>query len=211
MDAAGVLPGFRGVAVHDGWSPYWRYQDATHALCGTHLLRELEAVAEEPRPGWAAGMAELLCDAALVADRAVPAGPVGWTTLRGRGCGPATSGCWPTASAPTYPCPTRRGIVAGSSGHPPSTCWNGGRPPRRGAPVPGRPARAVHQQPAERDIRMVKLQQKVSGCWRTPAGAEAFLIVRSYTSTARKQGMNPLAVLRQLFKGTPWLPVPANI
>ena len=36
MDAAGVLPGFQGVAVHDGWSPYWRYQDATHALCGAH-------------------------------------------------------------------------------------------------------------------------------------------------------------------------------
>jgi transposase len=64
MDAAGVLPSFRGVAVHDGWSPYWHYQ-ATHALCGAHLLRELEAVAEQPRQGWAAGVAELLCDAKL--------------------------------------------------------------------------------------------------------------------------------------------------
>jgi len=42
MDAAGVLPGFGGVAVHDCWSPYWRYQGATHALCAAHLLRELE-------------------------------------------------------------------------------------------------------------------------------------------------------------------------
>src|SRR5215216_5208079 len=54
MDAAGVLPGFAGVAVHDGWSPYWRYQDITHALCGAHLLRELEAITEEPGQGWAA-------------------------------------------------------------------------------------------------------------------------------------------------------------
>jgi transposase len=57
---------------------------------------------------------------------------------------------------------------------------------------------------------MVKLQQKISGCWRTLAGAEAFLTVRSYVATARKQGMNPLAVLRLLFEGHPWLPAPAG-
>jgi hypothetical protein len=59
---------------------------------------------------------------------------------------------------------------------------------------------------AERDLRMVKLQQKISGCWRTLAGAEAFLAVRSYLSTARKHGRNPLDVLRRLFEGKPWLP-----
>jgi transposase len=61
----------------------------------------------------------------------------------------------------------------------------------------------------ERDLRMVKLQQKISGCWRTLAGAEAFLAVRSYVATARKHGANPLIVLRQLFAGRPWLPAPA--
>jgi transposase len=64
---------------------------------------------------------------------------------------------------------------------------------------------------AERDLRMVKLQQKISGCWRTPTGAEAFLALRSYLSTARKHGMNPLAVLRQLFQGHPWLPAPGPL
>jgi transposase len=63
---------------------------------------------------------------------------------------------------------------------------------------------------AERDLRMVKLQQKISGCWRTQAGAEAFLALRSYISTARKQGHNPLAVLRHLFEGRPWLPAPTG-
>ena len=61
----------------------------------------------------------------------------------------------------------------------------------------------------DRDLRMVKLQQKLSGCWRTLAGAAAFLALRSYVSTARKQGMNPLAVLGQLFEGRPWLPASA--
>ena len=73
MDAAGVLPGFGGVAVHDGWSPYWHYP-LTHALCGAHLLRELDAVADQPGQGWAAGLAELLVDTKLACDRAGAAG-----------------------------------------------------------------------------------------------------------------------------------------
>jgi transposase len=56
---------------------------------------------------------------------------------------------------------------------------------------------------------MVKLQQKISGCWRTLDGAAAFLALRSYVSTARKQGQNPVVVLWQLFEGRPWLPTPA--
>jgi transposase len=63
---------------------------------------------------------------------------------------------------------------------------------------------------AERDLRMVKLQQKISGCWRTLAGAQAFLTVRSYVATARKHQVNPLHALRQLFQGNPWLPAPAE-
>jgi transposase len=63
---------------------------------------------------------------------------------------------------------------------------------------------------AERDLRMVKLRQKISGCWRTPAGAQAFLTLRSHLSTARKHRMDPLAVLRQLFQANPWLPAPGR-
>jgi hypothetical protein len=59
---------------------------------------------------------------------------------------------------------------------------------------------------AERDLRMVKLQQKISGCWRTMQGAHAFLLVRSYLATARKHGVDTLAVLRPLFEGNAWLP-----
>ncbi len=62
---------------------------------------------------------------------------------------------------------------------------------------------------AEQDIRMIKLQQKISGCWRTDQGAERYLRVRSYLSTARKQRERPLEVLAQLAAGQPWLPAPA--
>ena len=59
---------------------------------------------------------------------------------------------------------------------------------------------------AERDVRMVKLQQKISGGWRSNTGAEAFLDVRSYLGTARKHRQSAMAVLRDLFTGQPWIP-----
>jgi hypothetical protein len=210
MDQAGVLPRFAGVAVHDGWAPYWRYADVRHALCGAHLLRELEMITDEPGQGWAAGMAELLVDVKLARDRARAAG---------------FQRVDDDARARLH---TRyeRLLADGQAANPP--------PPATGR-RPGRPRRSpaarllarldTHRDEvlrclddlrvpfdnnqAERDLRMVKLQQKISGCWRTLAGAEAFLALRSYLSTARKHGRNPLAVLGQLFEGRPWLPAAA--
>jgi hypothetical protein len=63
---------------------------------------------------------------------------------------------------------------------------------------------------AEQDIRMIKLQQKISGCWRTAEGAQRFLALRSYISTARKNGLGALDALGALAAGQPWLPAPAS-
>jgi hypothetical protein len=206
MDAAGVLPGFAGVAVHDGWAPYWRY-DVTHALCGAHLLRELEEVADEPGQGWAAGMAELLVDAKLVADRARAAGACRVDdTVRAR-----------------LHARYQRLLADGQAANPPPPTIGRRQGCARRSPAGRLLLRLdTHRDEvlrtlddtrvpfdnnqAERDLRMVKLQQKISGCWRTLAGAETFLILRSYLATARKHRMNPLAVLCQLFEGHPWLP-----
>jgi transposase len=209
MDAAGVLPSFRGVAVHDGWSPYWHYQ-AVHALCGAHLLRELEAVGEQPRQGWAAGVAELLADAKLAADRA-----------RAAGCERVDE-----ATRARLHVRYARLLADGQAANPPPRRLRRGRRPRR-SPAARLLARLdthceqvlrflddlrvpFDNNQAERDLRMVKLQQKISGCWRTLAGAEAFLTVRSYISTARKHEVDVLGVLRRLFEGNPWLPIPAG-
>jgi hypothetical protein len=62
----------------------------------------------------------------------------------------------------------------------------------------------------ERDLRMVKRQQKISGCWRTRQGAERFLAIRSYLSTTRRQGRRPAEVLTMLAGGEPWLPMAAS-
>ena len=75
MDQAGVLPDFQGVAVHDGWSSYAHYQQATHARCNAHHLRELAGVATLPgQRAWATGMAALLIEAKWAVGRAVAAG-----------------------------------------------------------------------------------------------------------------------------------------
>jgi transposase len=209
MDQAGVLPSFSGVAVHDGWAPYWRY-DVMHALCGAHLLRELEAITDDPAQGWAAGMAELLVDAKLMSDRARAAGACRVDA----------------ATRDRLYARYERLLADGQAANPPSPATGRRRGRARRSPAGRLLARLdVHRcevlrllddgrvpfdnNQAERDLRMVKLQQKISGCWRTLAGAEAFLALRSYLATARKQGMNPLAVLGQLFQGQAWLPAPS--
>jgi transposase len=212
MDAAGVLPGFGGVAVHDGWSPYWRYQGATHALCAAHLLRELEGITELPGQGWAAELAEwftLACaQATLARDRG--ADRLEATILAGL-------------------CDRYDRILAkGRAANPPPSRPPGRRRRRRRSPAVrllerlgahrGEVLRFLEDlrvpptnNLAERDIRMVKLQQKISGCWRTLDGAQAFLTMRSYVATARKHGVNPLAALRRLFESDPWMPAPAPL
>ena len=211
MDAAGVLPGFAGVAVHDGWAPYWRYDAATHALCNAHHLRELDAVAETPGQGWAAGMAELLVDAKRAVQRAVDAG----------------ADCLEPAVAARLRQRYDRLLADGHRANPPQgpALRRRGRAPRSKAAnllarLDARRDQVLRfvtdfrvpfdNNLAERDLRMVKLHEKISGCWRSAAGAEAFLAVRGYISTARKQRVGVLGTLRRVVEGNPWVPAAAG-
>jgi transposase len=207
IDAAGVLPGFTGVAVHDGWKPYSTYQEAIHALCAGHHLRELLA-AQETGQAWASGMSCLLLDAKDMVDQA-KAGDVEALAEQ--------------ALAELHL--SYRGVIALGYEQNPSLAASASqriaRPKAQNLLLrldykEAEALRFAHdfQVPftnnlAESDIRMVKLQQKISGCWRTDEGAERYLRVRSYISTARKQGQRPLEVLAQLAAGRAWQPAPA--
>lgn len=207
-DLGQVLPGFAGVAVHDGLTSYRRYE-LDHGLCNAHHLRELVALTEtSPDRAWPQAMIDLLVEIKNAVDHAQVAGQ---TMLA------------PTALS-QYQRRYRALISQGWVTDPPP-------PPtgRRGRPTLGT-ARSLLRRldiyqddvlrfaadftvpfdnnQAERDIRMIRLQQKISGTWRSEAGADAFLAVRSYLSTAHKQGHDALEVLRNLFTGTPWLPAP---
>ncbi len=209
IDAAGVLPGFRGTAVHDGWAPYRLYEKAHHALCGAHHLRELLG-AEELGESWVAAMSALLLDAR---DAVKNAAVVGEDRLSDHAL---------TAIRECY----REVIELGLEQNPGLDPDQGGRRVKRTKAqnlllrLSERETEVLRfatdfQVPfdnnlCERDLRMVKLQQKISGCWRTREGAERFLRLRSYISTARKHDQTPVDVLLALSAGAPWQPQAAG-
>ncbi len=207
MDDAGVLPGFTGVAVHDGFSPYRAYTDAAHALCGAHHLRELIAATEAGQL-WASGMSCFLLDTKDLVDQAKTAGRQ-------------------ALDAPALAELHRnyRDLIASGYEQNPGLAQNAGKRIKRSKAQNlllrlDRCEREVtlfahdfavpfSNNLCESDLRMVKLQQKISGCFRTMDGAERYLTVRSYISTAKKQGQRPLQALAQLAAGQPWLPASA--
>jgi transposase len=209
-DAIGILPRFRGVSVHDGWKPYRTYTACRHARCNVHHLRELTFVEEELHQPWAGTLKALLHEmqAAVATARA-----------RGLTC---------------LPLPQRRDLhtryetllVAGLAANPPPL------PPPTASRKRGRhkqtPPRNLLERlwlgqadvlaflddfavpfdnnQAEQDLRMFKVQQKVSGCFRADAGAEAYCRIRGYLSTLRKRRQALLHALHTVFTGCPLLP-----
>lgn len=206
MDAMGVIEFLSGVLVHDGWAPYRKYDNLTHGLCNAHHLRELEAAGNTEGQSWAKDMAGLLTDTwhmvleAKATDKTALADDE-LTVIRTK-----------------YDAI----IAAGHIANPPVAPTG-----KRGRPKRTKPhnlllrldtyaddvlrfatdfAVPFDNNLSERDVRMVKIAQKVSGGFRSNEGAEAFLAFRSYLSTAAKQGVNRLEALRQLFNGEPWMP-----
>jgi transposase len=204
MDEIGILPSYPGVAVHDSLSSYFSYQSCTHALCNAHHLRELRFIQEQYGQGWAG---ELRVCLRLAHRLEQGRGPPLTDTLKAR-------------IAQWYD----QILAAGEAELPADPpCPPGHRGRRR-----QHPARNLHQRlcrhkaetlrflydeqvpfdnnGSERDLRMIKTQQKVSGTFRRWDGAQRFARIRSYISTARKQGQRVLEVLRSVFTDHPWMP-----
>lgn len=200
MDAAGVLPGFTGVAVHDAWAPYDTYPQLTHALCNAHLLRELVAVTEFHRYRaelgsgcWAGRVIDNLLALKTLADTAVPVDPDRLAHHRTQIVDAARVGA--TESPPGTLGAKHRALARRI------TTRIGDY--LRFAADPHTP---FDNNPAEREIRMAKLRQKVSGGMRTLTGAEHFAALRSYLATTAKHGIDGLDALIRLTTGTPWIP-----
>lgn len=202
IDAGGVLPGFTGTLVRDGYAAYQHLSDAEHAWCGAHLIRDLRGVHEQDPAGqqWAEVMAGTLLMAKKITEQAVTAGrdALSQTELS------HIRACYAGA------------VAYGRQQNPPD---RDGKQSRAGTLVE---RFATHRDmilrftidlavpftnnQAERDLRPVKLQQKISATWRTLQGLADFATLRSYLSTAAKHGEDALDVLKQLFTTGPWLP-----
>jgi transposase len=204
MDDIGVIEKMKGIAVHDGWKPYRSY-DVVHQLCNSHHLRELEGVAERFGQDWADKMITLLLDAKEAVEQAVDEGrgrldPSTLHSIRVR-YGTLIAKGWAANAEPTVGTEgkwyentatnllkrldlSRDDVLRFTADFDAPFSNNQG----------------------ERDVRMVKLQQKISGSWRTKTGADHFCAIRSYVSTMKKHGYRVLDGLEELFEGRVWLP-----
>jgi transposase len=203
IDAGGVLPGYTGTIVRDGYKGYEHLTDALHAWCGAHGLRDLAGLYRFDPGGqiWARSMADLLLDANAKASAA-------------RAAGQASLGGEQLAHIRSW----YRGAVAkgitDNQGKRTQIAKDGLTLARRFRDHEGMILRfttdlavGFTSNEAERGVRPVKVQQRTSGgCWRTLQGLADFAVVQSYLSTAAKWGIDALDALTQLFTSGPWLP-----
>ena len=202
IDNGGVLPGFTGTLVRDGYAGY-EHLPALHAWCGAHLLRDLRALSDADPTAqlWALAMAKTLTDANTAAHHARTSGadrldPTTLTTLNAHYLGALAKGHADNHAQHNDLARKARTLI------------------RRFHRFQDMILRFVTDltvpwtnNQAERDIRPVKIQQRTSGgTWRTLQGLTDFATVHSYLSTTRKWGKDPLDVLTALFTTGPWLP-----
>lgn len=207
MDAAGILPHLQGTVVHDGWTAYAAYS-CRHALCNAHHLRELTALSETGGQEWAKAMRSLLSQMHAAVQRAKANRQTRLSILL----------------EARFEGEYRRLLKIGWKANPPplpSGVKRRGRVKQTTARnllarlEQGEEAvlRFLHDftvpfdnNLSERDVRMMKVKQKVSGCFRAFRGAEAFCLIRSYVSTMKKQGQSLLVALQHVCEGNPLQP-----
>lgn len=201
IDDFNVLPQFHGNAIHDHWSPYFTYEQVTHGLCNSHHLRELTFVHEHEKEDWAKEMKEFLLKAKkMVEDHA----DLGLLSEEQIGILEAE-----------YSMIVLKGIDYHLALPALASKKKGRRKQRVGKNLLNRLAdyykcvlRFVYDfsvpftnNRGEQDIRMVKLKQKISGCFRKLKGGQIFCRIRSYISTVRKQGWGVWDALSDALKG----------
>lgn len=207
MDDMDILPNYQGYAVHDHWMSYYRYL-CQHVLCNAHHLRELTFVEEQYKQPWAAKMKQCLQGIKLAVDEAISSGLTSLTEQQIIGFEHYYDGILFEGKLQIPILATtkvkKRGRVKKHKSH---NLLN----------------RLVEHKNevlafmydfmlpfdnnlAERDVRMTKLKQKISGCFRSENGGDVFCSLRSYLSTVKKQGINRLDALIDLFNGKPFIP-----
>lgn len=205
MDAAGVLPEFHGITVHDCWGSYWKYPEVTYAICCAHLLRELNGVEENhPEQTWATRFKELLLTMKKVKEKALANEKEHVSYYYLHKFGKQYDEILKTAYEEN-PLPKdsakKRGrkkksnvlnLICRLDKHKETVCLF-----LKNLRVP------FDNNQAERDLRMIKVKTKVSGCFRSEKGAQEYLTIMSYIGTARKHGINAFTAIREALNGNP--------
>ena len=200
IEASGVIPRYGGVIIHDCWASYLSYDQCGHGLCGSHLLRELTFVIDSNNYAWAANMKRLLQETCAIVAKRQSKRLTGneYKNLQKRYRNILTRG-----AKQLPPIPPRqngkRGRVAKSDAH---NLWERLKKHETAVLLFARLSYVPFtNNRAERDLRMSKVKQKVSGCFRTRKHAEAYCRISSYLQTMANQGYNPLVAIQMAFSG----------
>lgn len=200
MEAIGIIPRYGGITIHDCWASYLTYGHCSHGLCGSHLLRELTFIVDSNQYRWAANLKRLLQQTcAQVAGREDKClSEAEYRNLQKRYRNLLTRGEKELPAIPPRK-PGQRGRIAKSDAH---NLWE--RLKRHEQAVllfAKRPEVPFTNNRAERDLRMTKVKQKVSGCFRTVAYAQAYCRISSYLQSMAYQGYNPLVAIQMALSG----------
>jgi transposase len=206
IDQMGILNHYRGLLIHDHFKPYWNY-DTRHALCNAHHLRELTFIDEQHNQTWAKHMIDLL----LAIKK-----QVAWHQEKNLSFLPARIEAYERCYFE---------IINQGLWHPDNILFTAKK--KRGLQKQSKAKNLLDRlrhhhkstlafmydfsipfdnNQAERDIRMLKVKQKISGCFRSFENGQRFCRIRSYLSTAKKNGKQILQAIEDVFRGTPFVP-----
>jgi len=200
VDDIGIIPRYGGVIIHDCWASYFTYNHCRHALCGSHLLRELTFVIESNDYSWAKNMKQLLKEICKIVSlrKSKKLTATEYANLRKRYRNIITRG---TKELP----PSlersngKRGRIAKSDAH--NLLERLEKHQDAVLLFAKDPLVSFTNNRAERDLRMAKVKQKVSGCFRSELFAQAYCRISSYLQTMAYKGYNPLIAIQMALKG----------
>jgi hypothetical protein len=207
MNEMGILPDYQGYAMHDHWISYYTYLECVHLLCNAHHLRELIYAAEQYGQVWPTKLIQCLLDIKIAVAEAANEGLSSLSEEQLKHFNEQYDEILAQGKAeiPILPAPKKKKI--GKPKRHKSHNFHG-RLVDHKAEVLGFMNDfflPFDNNLVERDIRMAKLKQKISGCFRTGWG-DIFSQFRSYISTVRKQGLNQFDALIDLFNNEPFIP-----